>query len=254
MPCVVGDGEACPQHRGAIDQARTRHRFSSCRFASPDIIVCVDHILTRMRVLLTEGSGLTSRQTATRLHALGHTVGVLSSDPIALTRFTRTVRSWHRVPAFGLSPFAWLDAATDVVRRHRYDLLFPTQEQVTVLSWAAGTTELDGVPTIVPPFESLRAVQDKIAARSTLDSLGIAQPAERGVARLRRAAKLERVPGIHQDADRDRDFRRSTRRRPRRLGRADPRLVDDGLAQCRTGRGARPSTRRGPTRDAPRCL
>ena len=129
-----------------------------------------------MRVLLSEGSGLTSRQTATRLHALGHTVGVLSSDPIALTRFTRTVRSWHRVPEFGLSPFAWLDAAIDIVRRHRYDLLFPTQEQVTVLSWAVGTTKLDGVRTIVPPFESLRAVQDKISARSTLESLGIAQP------------------------------------------------------------------------------
>jgi hypothetical protein len=129
-----------------------------------------------MRVLLTEGSGLTSRQSATRLHDLGHTVGVLSSDPIALTRFTRAVSSWHRVPAFGSDPFTWLDTAIDIVRRHRYDLLFPTQEQVTVLSWAAGTTRLDGVATIVPPFESLRAVQDKIAALATLERLGIPQP------------------------------------------------------------------------------
>ncbi len=62
------------------------------------------------------------------------------------------------------------------MRRYRYDLLLPTQEQVTVLSWATGTTKLDGVRTIVPHFESLRAVQDKIAARSTLESLGIVQP------------------------------------------------------------------------------
>jgi hypothetical protein len=129
-----------------------------------------------MKVLLTEGSGLTSRQVATRLHDLGHTVGVLSSDPLGLTRFSRTVRSWHQVPAFGPDPFAWLDAAIDIVRRDGYDLLFPTQEQVTVLSWAVGTTKLEGVTTIVPPFESLRAVQDKIAAHATLERFGIPQP------------------------------------------------------------------------------
>ena len=129
-----------------------------------------------MKILLTEGSGLTSRQVATRLHGLGHSVGVLSSDPLGLTRFSRTVRSWHRVPAFGSDPFSWLDAAIGIVRRDRYDLLFPTQEQVTVLSWAAGTTKLDGVATIVPDFEAVRAVQDKIAARVTLERLGIPQP------------------------------------------------------------------------------
>ena len=129
-----------------------------------------------MKVLLTDGSGLTSRQVATRLHGLGHTVGVLSSDPLGLTRFSRTVHSWHRVPAFGPDPFAWLDAVIDIVRRDRYDLLFPTQEQVTVLSWAAGTTKLDGVTTIVPAFDSVRAVQDKVAAQATLERLGIPQP------------------------------------------------------------------------------
>ena len=129
-----------------------------------------------MKVLLTEGSGLTSRQAATRLRGLGHSVGVLSSDPLALTGFTRSVRWWHRVPAFGSDPFAWLDAATYIARRHRYDLLFPTQEQVTVLSWAADTTRLHDVVTIVPTFDSLRAVQDKIAAKATLERLGIPQP------------------------------------------------------------------------------
>ena len=147
-----------------------------------------------MKVLLTEGSGLTSRQTASRLHSLGHTVGVLSADPLALTRFTRAVRSWHRVPAFGPDPFAWLDAAIDVVRRHRYDLLFPTQEQVAVLSWAAGTTGLAGVTTIVPPFESLRAVQDKIAAQATLERLGIPQPPSTVVRDLDELRRWDRFP------------------------------------------------------------
>jgi biotin carboxylase len=129
-----------------------------------------------VKVLLTEGSGLTSRQVASRFHALGHEVGVVSSDQLGLTRFTRAVRSWHPVPAFGHDPLAWLDAVVDIVRRRGYDLLFPTQEQVTVLSWADGTARLDGITTIVPSFEALRAVQDKIAAHTTLGRLGIPQP------------------------------------------------------------------------------
>jgi hypothetical protein len=141
------------------------------------LLVSICYILTPMRILLTEGSGLTSRQTAGRLCALGHTVGVLSSDPIGLTRFTRAVRHWHRVPAFGPDPFAWLDAAVNVARRGRYDLLFPTQEQVTVLSLAVGTGRLDGVTTLVPSFQALSAVQDKVAAQATLERVGIPQPA-----------------------------------------------------------------------------
>jgi len=129
-----------------------------------------------MKVVLTDGSGLTSRQVASRLHQLGHTVGVLSSDPFGLSRFTRSVRHWHSTPPFGSDPIEWLAAAMEIARRGRYDVLFPTQEQVAVLSWAAERGLLDGVPTVVPAFDALRAVQDKVASRATLDRLGIPQP------------------------------------------------------------------------------
>lgn len=129
-----------------------------------------------VRVLLTEGSGLTSRQVAGRLRAAGHEVGVLSSDPVFLTRFTNATSAWHRVPAFGRDPFRWLDAATGVFLEHRYDLLFPTQEQVTVLAASSERLRRAGVRTIVPPFEALAAVQDKVAAIATIERLGLAQP------------------------------------------------------------------------------
>jgi biotin carboxylase len=129
-----------------------------------------------VRVLLTEGSGLTSRQVAGRLRELGHDVGVVSADPIALTRFTRAVRRWHRVPAFGPDPLVWLDAALDVFRANQYDVLFPTQEQAAVLAWATEQERVDGVPTAVPPFSALAAVQDKISAYATLRRLKIPQP------------------------------------------------------------------------------
>jgi len=58
-----------------------------------------------MRALLSDGSGLTARQGATRLAAGGHHVEVLSPDPLCLCRFTRYVSRVHRVPAYGADPF-----------------------------------------------------------------------------------------------------------------------------------------------------
>lgn len=129
-----------------------------------------------MRVLLSDGSGLTARQCATRLSADGHVVDVLSPDPICLCRFTRCVDRVHRVPPYGTDPVRWLDGALDVYRSGCYDVLFPTQEQVAVLSWAETRLERAGVATAVPSFAALAAVQDKISASTTLRRLGIPQP------------------------------------------------------------------------------
>jgi len=122
-----------------------------------------------MKILLTEGSGVTSRQVAGRLAAMGHHVEVLTSDPLCLCRFTRDVRRLHRVPSYGNGPFAWLDAALAVYEAGAFDVLFPTQEQVAVLAAA-------GVGTAVPSFAALAAVQDKVSAFATLTRLGLPQP------------------------------------------------------------------------------
>jgi ATP-grasp domain len=122
-----------------------------------------------MRILLTEGSGVTSRQVAGRLSSMGHHVEVLTSDPVCLARFTRHVRRLHRVPRYGEAPIAWLHAALAVFHEGDFDVLFPTQEQVAVLAAA-------GVDTAVPSLTALSAVQDKVSAFGTLARLGIPQP------------------------------------------------------------------------------
>jgi hypothetical protein len=64
-----------------------------------------------MRILLSEGSGLTSRQVAGQLGSLGHEVEILSSSKICLTRFTRHVRAVHdaagAVGPYAVTPEAW---------------------------------------------------------------------------------------------------------------------------------------------------
>jgi ATP-grasp domain len=130
-----------------------------------------------MRILLSDGTGLTSRQTATLLSRAGHTVEALSPDPLCLCRFTRHVRRVHRVPAYGQDPFGWLDAALAIAAQRGTDLLFPTQEQVAVLSQAQRLVRGAGIRTAVPDFASLAQVQDKVSAYRTLSRLGLPQPA-----------------------------------------------------------------------------
>lgn len=129
-----------------------------------------------LRVLLSDGSGLTARQTATQLAAAGHSVEVLTPDRLALTRFTCHVVRLHPVPPYGPNPLAWLDAALAVLARRRFDVLLPTQEQVAVLSRHAGRVTALGVGLAVPPFAALAQVQDKVNAIATLARVGLPQP------------------------------------------------------------------------------
>lgn len=147
-----------------------------------------------VRVLLTEGSGLTSRQVAGRLWAMGHHVGVLSCDPLGITRFTRATRAWHRAPAFGADPLGWFDAALETYRAGGYDLLLPTQEQVTVLAALPSRLEAAGVVSPVPAFGAVLAVQDKLAAHATLTRLGLPQPVATVVADPDALARWDRFP------------------------------------------------------------
>jgi len=129
-----------------------------------------------MRVLLSDGSGLTSRQTARLLARAGHDVGVLASEPLALARMTSAVRRWHRVPVYGDHPRAWAEAAMLVLDDEHYDVLLPTQEQVAILALFAEELAARGVATAVPTFAALRRVQDKLSAEELLVELGLPRP------------------------------------------------------------------------------
>ncbi len=129
-----------------------------------------------VRILLTEGAGLTARQVATRLDSLGHDVSAAVSDPLCLARFTRHVRTVHRVPDFGPAPLVWFDSVLDIAARSHIDVIFPTQEQVTVLSHQLPRLRHAGLVTAVPPFGSLVQVQDKLSALRTLARQEVPQP------------------------------------------------------------------------------
>lgn len=143
----------------------------------------------RLRVLLSDGSGLTSRQVAILASAAGHVVNAVAPGRLSLAAFTRHVRRVHRVPAFGEDPWAWLEATLGVLRTEPHDVLLATQEQVALIARARARVEQLGVGLAVPPFESLVRVQDKVAQARTLAELGLPHPATRIVRSREQALK-----------------------------------------------------------------
>ena len=129
-----------------------------------------------MKILLTEGAGLTSRQVATQLDARGHQVWAATSDPWCLARFTRHVHHLLPVPAYGPDPLGWFDQMLVGAVAAGVEVVFPTQEQVAALSHQLPRLTGAGIATAVPSFAALRRVQDKCAARRTLEGSGVPQP------------------------------------------------------------------------------
>ena len=103
-----------------------------------------------MLILLSDGAGLTARQTATVLARAGHRVEALSPAGLCLCRMTRHVRKVHDVPALGRDPFGWLEAALAVAERRGADVLLPVQEQVAVMALAQDRIAGRGAGHAVP--------------------------------------------------------------------------------------------------------
>jgi predicted ATP-grasp superfamily ATP-dependent carboligase len=129
-----------------------------------------------MRVLLSDGSGLTSRQVATQAAVAGHVVEAVAPTWLGPASFTRHVRRVHRVPAFGRDPERWLEATLEVLRTGGHDVLLGTHDQVALLSRDAARVSELGVALAVPPFASLLRVQDKVAQATTLREVGLPHP------------------------------------------------------------------------------
>ena len=107
-----------------------------------------------MLILLSDGAGLTARQTATVLARAGHRVEALSPAGLCLCRMNRHVRRVHDVPALGRDPSGWLEAALAVAERRGADVLDPVQEQVAVMAWPRTGSRPRGWP---PPSRLRRA-------------------------------------------------------------------------------------------------
>jgi hypothetical protein len=133
-----------------------------------------------LRVLLTEGSSLTSREVVSCLGPAGYHLEVLDPDAICLARFSRWVRKVHRCPHAGVDPLAYLEVLGAVVAERRIDVVLPTHEQAWLLA-SARPLLTTGVRAAVAETAAFDRVQSKIAFARLLDELGLPQPVWRVV-------------------------------------------------------------------------
>ncbi|RDB70380.1 hypothetical protein [Eggerthella sinensis] len=137
----------------------------------------------RARILLTEGSSLTSRETLTALRSCGLDVDVLSCASLPLARFSRWRGRLLRVPNANADPLAYLEQLVSLVDEGGYIAVLPTHEQAWLLAEGrrAGLVP-DRVPLALASAEAFARVQGKIAFAELLDELDVPQPTWRPIA------------------------------------------------------------------------
>jgi len=128
------------------------------------------------KILLSEGSSLSSREAITALGLAGHRVELMSSDPLCLGRFSRFVKRVHRSPASGADPDGYLAAVMDVVKSRSIDVLLPVHEQAYL--FAAARRQLpQGLGIALADFEAFEQLQSKASLAAFLTRLDVPQPA-----------------------------------------------------------------------------
>ena len=134
-------------------------------------------LVTQRKILLTEGSSTSARQT---LYALGgrHTIDVLDPNPLCQCRFSRFVRRWIRCPSYSQEPKEYLKFVAQQIRDEGYDVLLPTHEQVYLLARVRDELR-EQVGIALPEFDVINRVQGKADFCRLLGELGLPQPATR---------------------------------------------------------------------------
>ncbi len=143
-----------------------------------------------VRVLVTDGSSLSARQVITAAGQMGASVDLLDGARRSLGRFSRFVDEVFPVPPLGVDPRAWLEAALDVLRLGRHDVLLAVHEHTAVVSRAADEVRACGARIAVPEFSAIRLVQHKVSALNALRDAGLEHPPTHIVATGRELAAM----------------------------------------------------------------
>src|SRR5260370_2445766 len=129
----------------------------------------------KRKILLSEGSSLSSREAITALGLAGHRVELVSSTPMCLGRFSRFVSRVRHAPASGADPDGYLAAVIEIVKTDHIDALLPVHEQAYLFAAARKRLPL-GLGIALADFEAFEQVQSKAGFAILLTHLTVPQP------------------------------------------------------------------------------
>ena len=78
-----------------------------------------------LRILLSDGSSTSARQTITALGQCGYILDVCDPNPFCISRFSRFVRHVYHCPPLGADPLGYLAFMLQHLTREHYDVLLP---------------------------------------------------------------------------------------------------------------------------------
>lgn len=134
--------------------------------------------MPREKILLTEGSSLTARETLTALASCGYEVHVLTCARLPLCLFSRWRSKIVRTVDANEQPLAYLRHVACLVEDEDYAAVLPTHEQAWLLAEGASLLPAEA-PVAVASAEAFRRAQSKVRFAELLDELGLPQPAWR---------------------------------------------------------------------------
>jgi predicted ATP-grasp superfamily ATP-dependent carboligase len=138
----------------------------------------LSHRAKPLRVLLSEGSSTSARETITVLGLAGHIVEVCDPSPVCLGIFSRFVSKFHRCPGIRDDPAGYLSFVEKLLAERAFDVLLPVHEQGFVFARVKERFETR-VGLALPVFESYRTAHSKAGFSRLLDELRLPQPATR---------------------------------------------------------------------------
>jgi predicted ATP-grasp superfamily ATP-dependent carboligase len=131
--------------------------------------------MQRPKILLSEGSSLSARETITALGLAGHRVELVSAEALCLGRFSRFVSRVHRAPACGADPDGYLATVLETVKNRSIDALLPVHEQAYLFAAARRRLPTD-LGIALSDFASFEQVQSKAGLADLLTRLKVPQP------------------------------------------------------------------------------
>ena len=127
------------------------------------------------RVLLSEGSSLSARESLTALGTAGFDVEVIDSNPLCLARFSKFCRRLHRAPQFGVDPQGYIERVISLLTERRFDVLFPAHEQAYLFARFLDRLS-DLTHLALPTFDVFKRLQSKVDFAVVLEELGLPSP------------------------------------------------------------------------------
>ena len=128
-----------------------------------------------LRILLSEGSSLSARQTITALGSCGYILDICDPNPICISRFSRFIRHYYRCPAVGIDPSGYLEFVLHHLTREHYDVLLPVHEQAFLFAKMRNRLPFD-VKVALADFDTFLQVQGKVAFTRFMERLSLPQP------------------------------------------------------------------------------